>query len=162
MKIGPRGCPETSVTNYQSMLGNSQKREDPIYTAAEARNHAKKLHWFKYETVTLVDIQKVAFEVMASCSMSEGHQCFKRKGCIRVHCRGLTVPPLCVPYSRYKKIFCFRVYRDLLVLRWIGSPLKKHPAKHRRWNVTETSCTKKTKNGKDKQKQQCVDCKKNH
>ena len=92
--------------------------------------------------------------------MSEGHQCFKRKGCIHVHCRGLTAPPLRVRYSRYKKIFCFRVYRDLLVLRWIGSPLKKHPAKHRRWNLTETSCTKEKKNGKDKQKQQCVDCKK--
>ena len=41
MKMGPKGCPEMSVTNYQSTLGDFQKREDPIYTAVEARNHAK-------------------------------------------------------------------------------------------------------------------------
>jgi hypothetical protein len=100
------------------------------------------------------------FEVMAPCSKSGCHHCFKRIGCTHVHCRAPTVHPVCVPYSRYKNIFCFRMYLHLLVLRWIGSPPTKYLATHRRCNIRETSWTKRTKNGKDKQKQQCVDCKK--
>jgi len=37
--LGPIGCPETSVTNYQSTLWKCQKSADPITPAAEACNH---------------------------------------------------------------------------------------------------------------------------
>jgi hypothetical protein len=35
LKMGPIGCPETSVTNYQSTPLTSQKSEDVTHTAAE-------------------------------------------------------------------------------------------------------------------------------
>jgi len=38
--MGPIGCPETKVTNYQSMLFNIAKKKDLIYTTAETWNHA--------------------------------------------------------------------------------------------------------------------------
>jgi hypothetical protein len=39
--MGPLGCPETSVANYQLMLRNIPEREDFLYTIAEAWNHAQ-------------------------------------------------------------------------------------------------------------------------
>jgi len=39
MKMGPIGCPETSVQNYHSTLRKTQKSADLIYIAAEAWNH---------------------------------------------------------------------------------------------------------------------------
>jgi hypothetical protein len=121
-----------NVGNYQSTLGDIPETRISHLHRGGRQESRKKLHCLKYETVTLAGTQKVAFEVMAPCSMSEGHHCFKRIGCIHVHCRGLTVHSVCVSYSRYRKIFCFRMYIDLLVLRWIGSPPTKYPATHRR------------------------------
>jgi hypothetical protein len=39
LKMGPTGCPETSVHNYHTTPLIAQKSADLIYTAAEARNH---------------------------------------------------------------------------------------------------------------------------
>jgi hypothetical protein len=39
MKMGPIGCPETSVQNYHPTLRKTQKSADLIYIAAEAWNH---------------------------------------------------------------------------------------------------------------------------
>jgi hypothetical protein len=89
--MGPKGCPKRRYLTTNLRCVTSHKNEDSIYTAAEARNHVKKLHCLKYETVTLVGIQTVAFEVIAPCSMSGGHHCFKKIGCFHVHCRGLCV-----------------------------------------------------------------------
>jgi len=38
--MGPMGCPETSVSNYQSTLLHISEEQDLIYTAAEAWSHS--------------------------------------------------------------------------------------------------------------------------
>jgi len=44
LKMGPIGCPETSVRNYQSTLRKIPKKGRYIYTAAEGLNRAIKDH----------------------------------------------------------------------------------------------------------------------
>jgi hypothetical protein len=39
LKMGSIGCPETSITKYQSMLRNIPKERISHYNAAEAWNH---------------------------------------------------------------------------------------------------------------------------
>ena len=40
LKIGPIACPETPVTTCPSTLRNISEERRPLYTAAEAFNHA--------------------------------------------------------------------------------------------------------------------------
>jgi hypothetical protein len=50
--MGPTGCPETSVTNYQYTLRKSHMSEDLIYTMAEAWKSLYNIRWLVFITET--------------------------------------------------------------------------------------------------------------
>jgi hypothetical protein len=55
LKMGPIGCPETSVTNHKSKLVTSHKSEYLIYTAVAAWNNIWNIIWWDMKGKTEVD-----------------------------------------------------------------------------------------------------------